>query len=353
MAIFTYISFFEAIAKLTATILLTIAPEEKLITYGILILVVSLTTTLTYLIIAKIRYPTCTFKKNAVDKKIFKEIVVFTGWTLFGHLTTVARNQAITILLNQTFNPAVAAARAISTTVASHVNIFSTNFNTSLYPPIVKYYSANQREEMFSILIWGSKLTFFLMWIFALPLYLEMETILTLWLVIPPPEATYFSQLALIEAIIMSVSLPIATAARAPGQMRLYESTLGSIQLLIFLISWLLLSLGHPAESVFFVAIAANVLMFFTRLFIVSSLIGLIVSVFLKKVVVPLLYVAFTSSASSFLVKMVIPSSLLGSAIIIIFSISISTILMLCIGFDKITRSRLKAQIKVRLMRLL
>lgn len=351
MELYAYVSLYEAVAKLAAAFTITIAPWEKLTTYGAAFFTASATTTLIYLIVCKRRYPACKFKRSTLDRATFSEILSFTGWTLFGQLTTVARNQAVTILLNQTFNPAVAAARAIATTVAGQVNIFSTNFNTSLYPSIIKHYSANQKEEMFNVLIWGSKLTFFLMWVFALPLYLEMETILRFWLVTPPPEAVYFSQLALIEAVIMATSLPLATAARAPGQMRLYELTLGTIQLLILLASWALLSMGQPAASVFFVAILANVLMFFIRLLLISSLIDLGVSSFLKKVALPVLIVAITSYVLVVIVKAALPSNLLSSFFIVLLSLLTSTALMIYIGFDVVTRRRLKEQVMARIPR--
>jgi len=348
MELYAYVSLYEASAKLAAAIAITQAPWEKLTTYGTTLFLASATTTSLYYLLCRRRYPACTFRRAALDRRTFDEILSFTGWTLFGHLTTVARNQAVTILLNQAFSPASAAARAIASTVAGQVTLFSTNFNTSLYPPIIKNYSAHQKEEMFNLLIWGSKLTFFLMWVFALPLYVEMETVLRLWLVNPPAEAIAFSQLALIEAVIQAISLPLTTAARAPGRMRRYELSLGSIQLLILITSWLLLAWGQPAASVFYVAIAANVLMFFLRLALVSALTGLVVAVFLKKVVWPVLLVASASVVPVVLLKALLPANLFTAACLVIVSLGTTTVLMFFLGFDAPTRQRLQALITAK-----
>lgn len=349
MELYAYISLYEVIAKLAAAITITFAPWEKLTTYGMALLIASLTTTMIYFVVCKQRYPGCTFKRSTLDRVTFKEIFSFTGWTLFGQLTTVARNQAVTILLNQAFNPGVAASRAIAMTVAAQVTVFSSSFNTSLYPPIIKHYSAGQKDEMFSVIIWGSKLTFILMWVFALPLYLEMEGILRIWLITPPPEVVYFSKLALIEAVIMAISLPLATAARAPGQMQMYELTLGTVQLLILAASWVFLSMGQPAASVFFAAIVANVLMFFIRLVIVSNLTGLNVSLFLKKAALPVLLVAISSTILVTIVKAILPSNLLSAGFVVLLSILTSTALMLYLGFDAVTRRRLIEQTKAKI----
>ena len=93
---------------------------------------------------------------------------------------------------------------------------------------------------MFELIFNGSKLTFSLMWIFGLPLFVEMEAILGLWLKEVPENAILFTRLGLIESLIVSISLPLTTAARAPGKMKKYELILGSIQILIF---WYVLDL--------------------------------------------------------------------------------------------------------------
>ncbi|ASO30234.1 hypothetical protein CG015_13440 [Vibrio anguillarum] len=185
--------------------------------YGVALLIISALLAFAYILICLKKYPECQMKKLYWSTGILKEIMGFTVWTLLGQLSTVFRNQAVTVLVNQMFNPSTVAARAIALNVASQVGIFSNNLNTGLYPPIIKAYAANQKEEMLNLVFNGSKLTFFLMWVCALPMLLEMETILTLWLKTPPEEAILFTQLAIVESLILAISMPLTTAARAPG----------------------------------------------------------------------------------------------------------------------------------------
>ena len=351
MDLYAYVSLYEAGAKLAAAVVITQAPGEKLTTYGLALLLAAATTTGLYYLLCRRRYPACTFQRAALDRRTLVDLLSFTGWTLFGHLTTVARHQAVTILLNQAFNPTVAAARAIALTVAGQVTIFATNFNTSLYPPLIKTYAANAKAEMFHLLHWGSKLTFFLMWVFALPLYVEMDTILRLWLGDPPAAASTFAQLAVIEAVIQALALPLATAARAPGRMRGYELSLGSLQLGILIVSWLLLEWGYPAVSVFYVAIVANGLMFIVRLVLVSALTGLVVSSYLTQVLWPVLVVASASVVPVILMKSLLPATLYTSAGLVIVSLGATTVLMFYLGFDAPTRQRIRALITARLSR--
>ena len=178
------------------------------------------------------------------------------------------------------------------------------------------------------------------MWVFALPMLLEMETVLTLWLKTPPPEAILFTQLAIVESLIFALSMPLATAARAPGRMAMYEIILGSIQIAIFFASWWVLSLGYSAESVFYVAIAANIVMFKARLLLVNYLTALPVMRYYVKVVLPVLLVILVSVVPSSLFANSLNASLLTSALVIVFSVAVSTIAMYYIGLDKYWRKK-------------
>lgn len=349
MKIYAYVSILEAIMKLGVVFLLVYVSWDKLALYGILLFVVAIINLLIYVSICTMKYSECQFRKFYWDKKLMHEIVGFTGWTLFGQLTTVFRNQAVTILLNQMFTPVVVAARAIANNITSQVNVFSGNFNTSLYPPIIKSYAANNKQEMFSLLFAGSKATFFLMWILALPLFLEMEMVLTLWLKAPPPEAILFTRLALVEALINSVSLPLTTAARAPGRMKVYELTLGSIQIGIFFVAWLVLLLGGEAYTVFVVAIVANLIMFVFRLVIVRNLIGLPLGLFFRQVVIPLFSVVFVSSLFSLLVRVYRADGIGFSIATVFISILLSIICMYYIGINQMEREKINSLVLNRI----
>lgn len=337
--------------KLAAAILLSQLSYDKLELYGYLLLAVAALNTTLYLIICLRKYVECQFRTIYWDKHLVRNIIGFTGWTLFGQLTTVFRGQAITVLINQFFSPATVAARAIAMTVAGQALVFSQHFNTGLYPPIIKTYATNQKTEMSGLVINGSKLTFFLMWVFALPMLLEMEAILALWLNIPPPEAVLFTQLALIESLILSVSLPLATAARAPGQMRRYELTLGTIQIAIFVCSWVALMAGYSAASVFIIAIVANVLMFKIRLLLVKSLVGIPLAPYYTKVFIPVSLIILLSTTAGMAANHWLPDTMAGSFGVVAVCVTAATVCMYFIGLDKHWRKRIQSMVTERLAR--
>src|SRR5690554_6413612 len=193
---------------------------------------------------------------------------------------------------------------------------------------------------MYGLITGGSRITFFLLWVFALPMMVEMEAILGIWLTTVPPDADLFAQLALIEALILSISMPLTAAARAPGKMKAYELTLGTIQIGIFLTAWAVIAAGAPAYSVFIVAIIANILMFGVRLFLVNRLTGFPVMNFLRFTAQPVLAIVAVTALPITFMNQFLPNGFYWSALVIFTSFFASTIAMYFIGLDKAWRAK-------------
>ena len=351
MGIYAGVGITEVLLKLASVLLLKVVPGDSLEVYGALVFAAGFVTMGIYLLICAARYKECRIRKGW-DKNLFREITGFTVWTLFGQLSGVARNQVVTIMVNQFFTPIVVAARSVAMNVSHAVNVFASNFNTGLYPPIIKEYAAKNKDGMFSLVFNGCKATFFLMWVFALPLMLEINAVFAMWLGDGVPEyAADFSKLALLESVVNSISLPIVTAARAPGKMRVYELTLGILQFLIPLASLPLFYAGFPPHAVFVMAILVNIIMFVVRIMIVRPLIGFPARKFAKEVFKPLCLIAFLSFAVSLGIKKILPRNLLCSSVCILFSAASVCAFMWIFGIGAEQREKVKALVFSKLKR--
>lgn len=342
MRLYAYISIVESILKLCVVLALSLFIFNKLEIYGVLLLGVSLIVGLIYLIVCLKKYDECQFSKIYWDVFLFKDVLVYTGWAMFGQATTVARNQAITILMNQIFNPVLVAARAISINVSTALSTFSNNFNVGLYPPIIKSYASGDYIGMYNLIFRGSKITFFLMWILSLPLLIETQHILNLWLKDVPRFAVIFTQLSIVEVLINSISLPLITAARAPGKMKVYELSLGIIQILIFFVSWFFLKLGYAAPIIYYIAIIANIIMLVVRLFIIKYLMDFPILTFSINVILPICITSVISFIVSFALKstfFIEHYSFILSMFIVFF---INLVCVLCFGINKQERIFIK-----------
>ncbi len=300
MQVLALISILEALLKLACALLLGYLPWDRLPSYGSLSLAVTVLITTLYIAVCRRRYPECRVKVRSWDWKLASEVVLFTTWTLFGQLSTVIRNQGVTLALNQFFGPVVVASRAIALSASGQAGALALSFNNSLYAPIVKAYASGRSDEMMSLVYSGSRITWFLMWILSFPLLIEMEAILKMWLNNPPEHSVYFTRVSILEGLIGAISVPLMTAARAPGRMRTYELTLGSIQLTVLPISWYALSTGSDARAVFLISLAAALVIYLMRLIIVRMLVKLSIKEYCTGVLKPIVAVCVSSSLISY-----------------------------------------------------
>lgn len=296
MHVYALFSVIEAALRLGAALMIGVLPSDSLIGYGILLGLVALGMVAAYWVFCSRRYPECRGVSFRPDRSMLREMSGFAGWTIFGQATTISRNQVVTVLINQAFNPATVVARALAVQVASQALVFSTNFSAALNPPIIKSHAAGDHQQMFSLVFLGSRIAFFLIWIITLPMLAVMPWVLNSWLGHYPPETVLFTRLALIENAISAISLTLMTAVRAAGKVRLYELSLGILQAMVLVLSWLLIRAGYPAYSVYLVAIVINLLMFAVRLAIASRMTGLPAGAFLRQVGLPVILVVGMSS---------------------------------------------------------
>jgi O-antigen/teichoic acid export membrane protein len=319
MNIYAYVSILEVVLKLGIVFMLRLIQWDHLKLYGLLLCSVVIVIALVYWIICRLKYPECNFSIYW-NKQLFKEITNYTGWNLFGSSVGIFKIQAINILLNQFFNPMIVAARGIASTVNSAVVSFSQNFSTALRPQIIKTYAINNRKEMLRIMFYGSKGTYFLMYLFTLPLVLEAHTVLSLWLKNPPGYTVLFTRLALIDALIDSISYPIMTVAQATGKIKLYQSVVGGILLLNLPVAWVLLLRGAPAYSVMVAAICLTLIAFIVRLLILKRLIDYSMMRFFKEVLLPVAKISIVSAIIPYVLYSILQMGIMRLLLVIVIS---------------------------------
>jgi len=240
---------------------------------------------------------------------------------MFGSAVGVFKNQIVNIILNQFFNPVVNAARGIAAQVNSAVNSFAQNFSTAVRPQIIKNYASGEKEKMLQLMYRSCKATFLLMFVFALPLILEMPYVLKLWLKNVPEYAVLFTILALLDALIDTISYPIMAAAQATGKIKLYQAVVGGVLLLNAPIAFVVLKLGAPAFSVFIVSISVTSLAFIVRLCILKKLINFSFWNFIWKVFIPIICCAGLAFIVPYFVRNLLDSSFIRLCVTVIVSV--------------------------------
>jgi O-antigen/teichoic acid export membrane protein len=294
MNVFAYISFIEVVLKLIAVYLLQWFGLDKLILYAILIFFISLILRVIYGM-----YCTKNFKESHYyffwEKKLFIEMTGFAGWNLMGVFAGIGYGQGVNILLNIFFGPIVNAARGIAFQVMGAINQLVTNFQIAVNPPIIKLYANRDDNNMYKLIFASSKFSFYLLLLFIIPLFIETQFVLSIWLKNVPDYTVSFTRLVLIDILICSLSGPLQILAQATGKVRSYQLIVSVILLLNLPISFLLLKMGYSPQSTFVVSIVLSGFALFARLLVLRRLTVFPIQLFLRKVVLTSLVVSICS----------------------------------------------------------
>lgn len=299
MGAFAYISILEVLLKLVIVYLLYVSPFDRLVTYAMLFAIVGFIIRATYGIYCKRHFVECRYV-FVLDKKMMREIAGFAGWNLMGSGAYLLNTQGINIAMNLFFGVTINAARGIATQVEGVVRNFVTNFTTALNPQITKSYATGNMEYMYTLVCRGSKYSYFLMLLFAVPLVFEAETLLALWLKEVPEQTAVFVRLTMFGILCDVLGNATANACWATGKVKRYYLWVGSIGLLVFFISYCLFVCGFPAYVSYIVFIVIYGILIFVKVSILNGLISFPVNMFYRETigrVLPVSVVTFTISA--------------------------------------------------------
>ncbi|HIX22803.1 MAG TPA: lipopolysaccharide biosynthesis protein [Candidatus Parabacteroides faecavium] len=320
MSMFAYISAYEVLAKLLIMYLLVTIAIDKLVLYSVLLLIIQVSIITIYFFYCRRYFVETKAIYNVVDKRLIKEMISFTGWNLWGAAAAALFGQGLNILLNLFFGPLVNAARGISVQVQTAVQQFSVNFQTALNPQIIKSYARGDLKAMHTLIYRSSKFTFFLLMCLILPIISEIDIILSIWLKEVPENTNVFVSLILVITLIDAVSNPFMISVAATGKVRVYQSMIGGLLLLILPISYIVLKLGAAPYMVFVVHLGVALVAFIVRLFIIRSLINLSIQGYSKNVLFPCFWVAVPSVLTIWGLKQIVDDSVINVIIIVFVS---------------------------------
>lgn len=272
MKAFAYISIVEVGLKLIIVYLLLILPADKLTAYAILVLSVSLIIRIIYGIYCKRNFEECSYQFS-FNKKLFKEMFAFAGWSLIGSLGFSSKDQVANIILNLFHGTAINAARGVALQVNGIISNFSNNFIMALNPQITKQYAGGNIKESIDLVYAGCRYSFYLLSLITIPVMINIDYLLQLWLGAVPTYTSQFLQLALIAALISSMASPLVTAMQATGNIKVFQLSICIIMLCELPLAYLVLKMGYEPYWVMIPTIIVTLIGLIARIFLLKRLV--------------------------------------------------------------------------------
>lgn len=345
MSAYAAIGVLDGLLRLAVAFMIMRSPMDRLVYYAALMAAVVLIVRGAYGIYCRTHFPECRYRP-VFEKPLMKEMFSFAGWNFIGVSAGVLRDQGGNILVNLFYGTAVNAARGIAVQLNAAVQGFVTNFMTAVNPQITKSYASGDKAYMLSLIRRSSRMSFFLLFVIALPILFNTEYLLSIWLMDVPAHTVMFVRLFLVFALCESISNPLITAQLATGKIRNYQLVVGGLMLLNIPVSYIFLKHGAAAEITVAVAIAISLVCLAARLVMLRGMIGLSIRKFVSDVCLKIVLVVVISLILPIAIYNVLPDGFAGFVISAAVCVAVSGSAVLFMGLDGKERKELSAMIR-------
>lgn len=311
MDYYAMVGIVDVLLKLGIVFLLPIIGHDKLIVYGLLLVVVSLVDFGLYFFYAKCKFKELKFKRVFYGD-LFKSMLSFSGWNVFGTFAFMMKGQGLNMLLNAFFGPIVNAAQGIATQIMNALQGFSTNIVLAFRPQLTQSYAANDYERVRVFFYSESKISYTFLLALVTPVVLEIDYILNMWLGadMVPDYTILFSILVLINMLVSAFHSPMTQIVHASRQMKVFQIVISCVICSIIPLSWVFLKLGYGPSSVFVVSLIMTAINLVASLMVIHALLPFRYRDYMRKVLLPCGLLTILVPILPLLVFCLLPSSI-------------------------------------------
>lgn len=195
-------------------------------------------------------------------KKIneYKDLLVFNNYNLLAGVALMGRSQGSNILINFFFGTVVNGAYGIARTVQGFVEMFTVNFDSAAAPQITQSVGRGDMQRASYIASRSCRICQLLsLWI-VLPLYVEMEFILRLWLGLVPDHAVLFCRVTLVTVLVASTGGGMLRLKDALGKIKWFMIIYSFWYFLTLPVGYYLFKQGYPPVTILVLYILSDVL---------------------------------------------------------------------------------------------
>lgn len=274
MGFFAYTSIVEALMKLGIVYMLVCFAMDKLILYSMLMLGVAVVLLVWYVIHCNRLFEECRYKP-VWDGGLIKGMLKYSGWSVIVNAVDVTVNQSVLFFFNIFFGVVANAAMGVASQVNGHLTNFLNSFTQSYNPQIIKSYAAGEQNYFIKLIFSTSKISYFLLLMASMPIMLNIDFILDLWLKNPPDGSSTFVILVIAYALVDAYSAPLWIGVHATGNLKMHQILMSSIKILNIPLAYIMLKAGCPAWTALALKVGLNVVCSIARPCYVKRLYGL------------------------------------------------------------------------------
>ena len=250
---FTYTAIVDVLSQIIKIILIFFLLHRSgygIRTYSVIMLVFTFFNGALFFGYNLLKYKDIISFKIVKQYRVYREMLSFALWTLFGGVANIGKVQGSAMIVNYFWGTLVNAAYAVGNQVSSFVNTFASSLSSAAIPQITKNYSSGNVNRSVSLTSYISKYTYILMLLVAFPVILDIDFILSIWLKEVPEGSSVFCNLIVLDGLLGCIGAGIPSLVNAIGNIRFYQIIIYTFTIMGLPISFFAYKLGLPACSI-------------------------------------------------------------------------------------------------------
>lgn len=325
MLYYSIVGVLESVLKLAVAFIVVCYSGDKLELYGMLMACIPLLILTIMRVYCHKKYGECVISpKRFWDRKMMKEMTSFAGWNLLGTGSGLVGNYGNALVVNHFFGATVNAALGVANQLNGQLMAFSNNMIKALNPVIVKKQGEGDEKSMMYFSLLGSKMSFLILAIFAIPVIIEAPYILKLWLGQVPKWTIIFLRLALAQRLIEQLTVTLSTSLNAHGNIRGLNTSSLISNLLPLLVLYILFIYDFPPYWLYIVTIALMVVLGTGfKVYFCMKLCSLNLKDLFRLVIFPCVFIFASSIGSSYAFCLGINEGFLRLILVILVSFTV------------------------------
>lgn len=179
----TVYSLAQTLVRTAFVYFMTLREADWLVTYGFAMCLVMVIPQIIICVRAVVVFTECRLRIRYISLwDYMKQLASFAGWQTFGGLGFLARHQFLTVVVNRVFGPKTTASFSVGCTVGSEASALTGALQSAFAPAITTACGEGDWRRMRVMAYQASKFGTLLTLLFAIPMGLEIEELLRLWL---------------------------------------------------------------------------------------------------------------------------------------------------------------------------
>jgi len=334
MDFFAIVSIVDALLKLGFIFVLVKVPYDKLIIWGSIGLLIVLIDFLFYYIYCKKEFRFIKYE-NKFSRVEFKAMLSFSGWNIFGSFSNMARDQGVNMIMNLFFGPIVNAARGVAMQINSALSGFTNSILTPVRPQVIQSFAKGEGSRYIQLTYSISKISVCFLYMMALPLCIEIDYVLKLWLGDNVPEHTNsFVIIILLTNAVLVLMGALATLVHASGEMKKYQVVGSTVKIISVPAAYFLLKLDFSPEWALVMVLLFDVIGLFIGMFIIKGIMKFSIRDYLKNVIFPMIIPVMTSFFIALFIHNIMQPGIARLLVVTLLSCCSLAITFYIIGFN-------------------